>query len=972
MNDYANNRLLEQAERALRRSPGGRYRSETSFLQQLLCDIGAESCAVGLSPAVLFQAIANDRPLMQSVGNVLEVLARPSGQPQDALRAGDWILRALPGTGDVGHVSVLASSDLLTQPRLASAGITAESTQPGYYGLMIEAGAFPHSRSQPFARRLLDSRGSVPPHTLVLRPRYSDFAAPKDFPPDVSAITFGAAHPSGSPQEPEPASAADTLEESISVDDVVSEMNGLRCRFLSAHRAMRADGSVRGFAADALLLIDDWNGTAAEATVAGFSVPKLVLAPAPESVSGMRHYDVGLDSQRTAVVRNSRELADWVAREGEYRKNHGTWERERARLDMLLARRQTTYSRMWVMQMMYNRFDAETALWVGHYNTQLSPVAALDPNIVKSMLYQESRMGTSGAHLMPPPSDWSSSDRHPIRSRFNIGQAIDSWGPQQWLMMREMGTAIFARHGLSAFDRSWMGMSNDDYAAHAPFVRALREFFEFRDGSNRNLMGTIGRDLHEDYGFWVRTAIRWLFVKYANLRRPTWAEAVRAYNGGGAHARAYRDAVMSRVDGTDPYAAESLDWPINGVAEKDGAAFAQASLQEDTPDLDRSATLTWEDLSRVTDSHGQLQVFYVVTGAPASVARVGDEGKAIFHLRVRNTNSVYNHQNVSIKHRVLNVLPNRQFREVKPWRQFSTSDLEDESSRVIPLSLISQTLLEAYNPDSPLTRLEVEYHWRETWEKAQKHYNRTGLDFMLVAPIEYLFSRKQRLTTRDVELNDPAQHKADYWLPVGRVDFTADIRQPVTIQFDVTSSVSSSATGQQTASSGQTRSTTRSSTVSNTFSVQLSGEASQGGSAKASIDVLELGVQEMFKLGASLGYSHTRTDTSSTTVAREFTRSLMLSRTYATSQAVTTRTTLTVSPPEVPQPRGTGGSAEPRVRSVGIGSVGVYLYPLVAFFEVPYVRFEGVNAMGQATRRTEGRVAVPFVTEWGLTSHRGG
>jgi hypothetical protein len=74
----------------------------------------------------------------------------------------------------------------------------------------------------------------------------------------------------------------------------------------------------------------------------------------------------------------------------------------------------------------------------------------------------------------------------------------------------------------------------------------------------------------------------------------------------------------------------------------------------------------------------------------------------------------------------------------------------------------------------------------------------------------------------------------------------------------------------------------------------------------------------------------------------------------------------------VPQPRGTGGSSEPRVRSVGIGSVGVYLYPLVAFFEVPYVRFEGVNAMGQATRRTEGRVAVPFVTEWGLTSHRGG
>lgn len=433
-------------------------------------------------------------------------------------------------------------------------------------------------------------------------------------------------------------------------------------------------------------------------------MPKLVLAPAPESVSGMRRYDVALDAQRTAVVRNTHELADWVTREGEYQRNHETWEREKARLETLLTGRQATYSRMWVRQMMYNRFDVDIALWVSHYNRQLSPATVLDANIVKSMLYQESRMGTSGAHLMPPPSDWSSGDRHPIRSRFNIGQAIDSWGPQQFLMMREMAMAIFTRHGLSAFDQTWMSMSNDDYAAHAPFIRALREFFEFRDGSNRNLMGTTARDLHEDYGFWIRTAIRWLFVKYANLRSPTWAEAVRAYNGGGTRARAYRDAVMARVGSTDPYAAESAP---TGIAEEDGVVIAQAILQEDVPRLDSSATLTWEDLNRVTDSRGQQQVFYVVSGAPASVASIGDEGKAIFYLRVSNTNSVYNHQDVTTKYRVLDVLPNRQFREVMPWRAFSGPNLEDESSRVIKLSLHSQTLLEAYNSESPLTRLEV-------------------------------------------------------------------------------------------------------------------------------------------------------------------------------------------------------------------------------------------------------------------------
>lgn len=766
-------------------------------------------------------------------------------------------------------------------------------------------------------------------------------------------------------------SGAETFEEQISVDDVADEMNGLRCQFLSDYRATRADSTARTFANGALVPIENWNGVGNEATIAGFSVPKLVLAPAPQSVSGVRRYDVGLGPQRAAVIRNSEELSNWVAREGEYRRNHSTWERERVRLEDLLARRQRTYSRMWVQQMMYNRFDLPIALWVRHYNTQLSPATRLDPNIVKSILYQESRLGTSGQHLMPPPSDWSSGPRHPIRSRYNIGQAIDSWGPQQFLMIREMAPAIYTRHGLSALDGTWFSMSNNDYAAHPSFMRALREFFEFRDANNNNLMGTPNRDLHEDYDFWIRTCVRWLFVKYTNLTTPSWAEAVRAYNGGGARARAYRTAVMARVGSTDPFTAESVDSTTDGVAAEDGASIGHGVLQENAPQLDSSATLTWEDITRVTDSRGNLQVFYVVTGAPASVASIGDEGKAIFHLRVRNTNTVYNHKDVSTRYRVLDVLPNRQFREVMPWRRFSGPDLEDESSRVIKLSLESQTLLEAYNPESPLTRLEVEYHWRETWEDAQEHYNRTGLDFMLVAPIEYLLSRKQRLTQRDIELNDPV-HKADYWIPVTGVNFSADIRQPVTIQLDIMSSVTSSGTGQQTTSSGQTRSTTRTSTTSNTFSVQLNGEVSQGGSAKASIEVLELGVQQMFKLGASLGYSHTRTDTSSTTVAREFTRSLMMSRTYAASQAVTTRTTLTVSPPEVQQPRGTGSGSEPRVPGAGIGSVGVYLYPLVAFFEVPYVRFEGVNRMGQATRRSEGRVAVPFVTEWRLTSHRGG
>ena len=94
------------------------------------------------------------------------------------------MLRAVPGAGDVGHVAVLASDDLLPESMLDTEDISAEGTQPGYYGLVIEAGAFPHNRARPFARRLLDSRGRVSPHTVILRPRYPQVSPAPNLPPD--------------------------------------------------------------------------------------------------------------------------------------------------------------------------------------------------------------------------------------------------------------------------------------------------------------------------------------------------------------------------------------------------------------------------------------------------------------------------------------------------------------------------------------------------------------------------------------------------------------------------------------------------------------------------------------------------------------------------------------------------------------------------------------------------------------------
>lgn len=184
MNPGPAGNFLDRADHALLSSNGGRRQSETSFFQRLLRDIGAGVAAVARTPAELFRSVLNDGPSMESARNALEVLARPSQQPQDALRPGDWIVRAVPGTGDVGHVSVLASDALLAPAELDSEGVPAESRQPGYYGLVIEAGAFPHSRSRPFARRMLDSRGRVPPHTVILRPKYPQPAPAADLDDD--------------------------------------------------------------------------------------------------------------------------------------------------------------------------------------------------------------------------------------------------------------------------------------------------------------------------------------------------------------------------------------------------------------------------------------------------------------------------------------------------------------------------------------------------------------------------------------------------------------------------------------------------------------------------------------------------------------------------------------------------------------------------------------------------------------------
>src|SRR5262245_52629035 len=166
---------LDRAEEVLQSTAAEGRDSETWFLQGLLREIDPEA-PLGMSPAQLFQDFLRRGRTTERLRGMLEIVAKPFEQPGRPLRAGDMMLRAAPGTGDIGHVMVLVSGDLRSSSALAADGIAAESTAPGQYGTVIEAGRFPHNRSQRYARRWLDGRGRVPPNTLILRPS----AAPDD------------------------------------------------------------------------------------------------------------------------------------------------------------------------------------------------------------------------------------------------------------------------------------------------------------------------------------------------------------------------------------------------------------------------------------------------------------------------------------------------------------------------------------------------------------------------------------------------------------------------------------------------------------------------------------------------------------------------------------------------------------------------------------------------------------------------
>ena len=206
-------RFLDKAEQAVRSIKDVRDRSEKLFLQQLRFDLGWQQTATGLTPANLFRMAMKDRHL-----KLCRIVATELQKPEGGLRVGDWMLRRVPGIGDSGHVAMLASADLLTPSLLAFEGISGEGCKPGYYGLVIEGGVFPHTREEPFARRFLDARGRVPANTVILRPELEEsnpYGHAEDLP------TEGGGDPAGSGPDSLDSDGPSTETALIRVEDAV-------------------------------------------------------------------------------------------------------------------------------------------------------------------------------------------------------------------------------------------------------------------------------------------------------------------------------------------------------------------------------------------------------------------------------------------------------------------------------------------------------------------------------------------------------------------------------------------------------------------------------------------------------------------------------------------------------------------------------------------------------------------------------
>jgi subtilisin family serine protease/peptidoglycan hydrolase-like protein with peptidoglycan-binding domain len=373
--------------------------------------------------------------------------------------------------------------------------------------------------------------------------------------------------------------------------------------------------------------------------------------------------------------------------------------------------------------------------------------------------------------------------------------------------------------------------------------------------------------------------------------------------------------------------SNQLSTPILGEQ-----SFSEAIHQ---PVLTRAARMEWQDLSIVQGSDGQNHLYYLTTGGPEGVP-------AIFNLKISNTNKHYNFSNPVLKVRLSKKLSDGSLKTIPlrgqkgDYKIFRSQEIKDESSHVISIQIERQTLAEAYdaNPISPLTRLDVEFHWTEggTYARfASYHYNRHSLAFLLVKPFEFLFNEKQYV--RRLGLND--QKYQQYWTGIWEKEFSASDNTPLTIASIIQTSVSESGTDEITMAQSTTETRGVQRGIENTYSTSTKASFGVGDAVKIGLEQ-----QEALSTKTSLSWNES--------VARQFSEALRASRTYTQSFTKTLQVTAQISP-----------AAPGRIKTL-------YVYPIFELYKVRLIRFEGPNRFGQATgRKVVDDVPILLFSHWG-------
>lgn len=307
-----------------------------------------------------------------------------------------------------------------------------------------------------------------------------------------------------------------------------------------------------------------------------FNVRKDLITPYADKGPELNKYESGLDSVKDKIETGQNKIDKWKAGKSEYEK-FGTmniYNDQLENLENLQATRYVDLNRKLIQESMFNDFDVLIKKWTDYYNKEIGAKKGwsdLDANLVKSVIFQESQMGTSGTHLLESPRY----EGDP-KSRYNLMQSIDSSGAILTLMMNEMDPELANRHKINNvtkelnedkkllddldklkknksltsleqvdFDRILKRITfppntkrywDNYYWSDSRFYSAWKEFNAKPTGKDRNV----------DYDFWIQTGIRWLFKKREKVSN--WSEAIKAFNGDGSDASYYRDNVVTRRD----------------------------------------------------------------------------------------------------------------------------------------------------------------------------------------------------------------------------------------------------------------------------------------------------------------------------------------------------------------------------------------------------------------------------------------